>query len=437
MSEIVLGILPPQAIEVEQIVLGSFMLESDCFSLAPIKQEWFYSDKHQTICKAILELQENNDSVDIITVTNRLREQGKLESIGGAYYITMLTSRIASAANIASHVEIVRKKYKRRELIRLVTDVKDKAYNETISIEEITSIMQDGLLSTLDHDVHRVLTLYDGCTEILNRIRQNLKGKSLSGIDTGFQRLNTFTGGWQKTDLVIIAGETGNGKTSLALNHVSTAIKRGVPIAIYSLEMPVVQLVARLISIETDVRSKAILYEKINDNSILNLVDTGINKLKDLPLFFDEKSNNSLEAILNSIRRLYLKYQIELVVVDYIQLVSCGKNDEAGIAEIARKLKNIAKELNITVIALSQLSRDRSDPTPTISRLRGSGQLEEAADIILMPFNAGAYGRSFSEPFENESTEGKIQIIVGKGRNIGTGTFILNFQSDSTKFSDV
>jgi len=436
------GKIPPQAIEVEQAVLGSLMLERDSFYKISdiIKTESFYLEKHQTIFQAIHDLINQGKPIDLLMVTQSLIAAGKLEEIGGPLYITQLTSKVATAAHIEHHSRIIAQKAIARELIRITTIAGAQAYDESIDIEETQSKLQNDLIGLLETGNNCESNISDALSEIKERIEWNKRNIGLSGIGTGLFNYDQFTGGLQKTDLIIIAGESSQGKTSLALTMLKNATMRyKARAAVYSLEMSKSQLVARILSQETDISAKKILNKSLTNeetNKIIK-VSESINKL---PIFFDENSSANIDQICNSIRKLKLKHDINLVVVDYLQLVGSNlknRTDESQIADITRRLKNVAKELNISVIALSQLSRDRMHPKPSKSRLRGSGQIEEAADLVLLIWRPEEYDiDSFSDPHKGIKTAGLAEVIIAKGRNIGTASFLLRFNPETTGFYD-
>lgn len=436
------GKIPPQAIEVEQAVLGSLMLERDAFYRISdiLNTQSFYLDKHQIIFDSIYELINQGKPIDLLMVTQSLIAAGKLEKIGGPVYITELTSKVATAAHIEYHARIIAQKAIARELIRITTTAGAQAYDESIDIEETQSKLQNELIGLLETGNNRESNISDALTEIKDRIQWNQRNSGLSGIGTGLFNYDQFTGGLQKTDLVIIAGESSQGKTSLALTMLKNAVMRyKARAAVYSLEMSKSQLVARMLSQETDIPAKKILNKTLANaeiNQIIKISET----LNSLPVFFDETSSSNIDQICNSIRKLKLKHDINLVVVDYLQLVGSNlknRTDESQIADITRRLKNVAKELNISVIALSQLSRDRLHPKPTKNRLRGSGQIEEAADLVLLIWRPEEYDfDTFGDPHKGIKSDGLAEVIIAKGRNIGTASFLLSFNPETTGFYD-
>ncbi len=426
------GKIPPQAVDIEEAVVASMMLERDCFVNHPVKKEWFYSDGHQKIIECIEEMTNNSIPVDLAQVTKKLKDKGYLADIGGPVYVTKLLRRVSSAAHIEHHIRIIQQEYARRELIRLSAELSKKSFDETLDIDDVFSFAQGELSNIMSFDSEDSSCSYEDATmELIEDLNSTVE----TGIKTGLSKYDNFTGGLHQSDLVIIAGETSQGKTSLAisiLRHI--AVKENVPMAVFSTEMTKKQLVSRMTAQQTGISAKEILYNKINkehkDYLIQELLDA-----KNRPIYFDDQSNNDIDKICTSIRKLKIKHDIQIVLVDFIQDMK-GADTESGVAEIARKLKNIAKELNIVAIGVSQLSRDRNNPRPNMSRLRGSGQLEEKADIIMLIWRPEYYQKNYSEPFENYPTENTAQVIIGKGRNVGIGSFILNFNKPTTNFFD-
>lgn len=424
------GKIPPQAIEIEIAVIGAMMLESDCFVNNPVKPEWFYKDEHQTIISCIKLIVESGNKVDLVHVTKKLNDLGKLDEIGGASGITKFIRNVASAAHIEQHIRIIQQEFVRREIIKLTSEIQSQCYDCSIDLDDIFTKIQ--------HDMSKVMSFGDDQSVTYKQATENLmvqlSNEVETGIKTGLSKYDKFTGGLHLGDLVIIAAETSQGKTSLALTIFKNCALKGFKCAIFSLEMTKEQLVARLTAQQTGICSKSIMYNKL-DNSDKNVVFTELENLKELPIYFDESTTNNIDKICTSIRKLKIKFDIKLVMVDYIQDMK-GANDEAGIAEIGRKLKNIAKELNIAIIAISQLSRDKINPEPNRARLRGSGQLEEKADIVLLLYRPEEYRKTYSEPHEEIETFNTAQIKIAKGRNVGTGSFIVGFNKETTNFYD-
>ncbi len=436
------GKIPPQAVEVEEAVLGALMLERDAYITVAdiIDTRSFYKEEHQKIFEVIKYLSTHGKPIDLLLVTQELKNRNLLDVVGGPMMITQLTSRVATASHIEHHSRIIAQAFVSRELIRITTERGCQAYDQSIDVDETLSGLQNDLISLLETGKSRETTMTDAIREVNERIEWNRKNTGLSGIGTGLYSFDKFTGGLQKTDLIIIAGESSQGKTSLALSMLKNAvIKYKAKAAIYSLEMSKSQLVTRIISQETGISAKKILNRTL-DPSEINHIGQTTRLLNDLPVYFDETSSSTIDQICISIRRLKIKYDISIALVDYLQLVGSGlknKTDESQIAEIARRLKNVAKELNISVIALSQLSRNSANPKPSKNRLRGSGQIEEAADVVLLIWRPEEYDIiEFSEPHAGIFTDGLAECIIAKGRNIGTGSFLLKFNSETTGFYD-
>lgn len=437
------GKIPPQATELEKAVLGALMLERDAYYSINefLNVDSFYLECNQIIFSTIESLIQAGKPIDLLMVTQALKAAGNLDKLGGPMYITELTANVATAAHIEHHARIIAQAATARQLIRICSQRMTQAYDESIDIDETLSALQNDLIGLFDTGKNSEFTISDAIVEISKRIDLNQRNTGLSGIGTGLYKLDQFTGGLQKSDLVIIAGESSQGKTSLALTMLKNAIlKFGAKAAVYSLEMSKSQLVARIIAQETNISAKKILNQFLSKAEINQIAETA-KRLKSLPVYFDESSSSTIDQICSSIRKLKIKHEINLVVVDYLQLVSSGmknRTEESQLADIARRLKNIAKELNISVIALSQLSRgDRSAPKPSANRLRGSGQILEAADIVLTVWRPDTYNiYEFDEPHNGIQTAGLAEIKIDKGRNIGTGSFLLKFAPETTGFYD-
>jgi len=434
------GKLPPQAIDVEEVVLGALMLEQDAIIANPVKVEWFYKEVHQKIVYAILELNNKHKPIDIIQVTQFLKDHGQLEEIGGAVYISQLTRNVASAAHIEFHIRIIYQKFLQREIIRITSEAQNKAFDETIDVDDLIDYLQSQLLSLSNIEQSTIKKIQEGVDEVIKQVHANRESKGVIGIPTGFSLLDKHTGGWQGGDLVVLAGENSQGKTSLALDFVNAAGSAEIPCAIYSMEMNLRQLSARFLSKQSGVSSKRILFNKLYDDELTQLT-SGVAVMSGMPIYVDEKSINTSPSICASIRMLVLRYGIKMVVIDYLQMIKLpnksNRNDSAIIGEICTELKTLAKELNITIFLLSQLRREGSNPMPTVERLRGSGEIEERADIIILIYRPEYYNKPMMpEPYQNLDSEGLAFIKVGKGRNIGVGGFLLQFKKETTTFSN-
>jgi len=438
----ILGKIPPQAPEVEAAVLGALMLEKDAYQKVStiLTVDSFYLENHQILFRTIQNLFNQGKSIDLLVVTQSLKNNDQLEEVGGPLYITQLTSRVASAAHIEHHARIIAQNHIARQIIHITAERGAQAYDPTFDIDDILSDLQNDLIGLVQNGHNSETSMADGLAEIQERIAFNQKNTGLSGLGTGFFKLDKKTGGLQKTDLVIIGGDSSQGKTSFALSILKNAVMNfGARALVFSLEMSRSQLIARILATETGIPSNEILGKCLSYEEAEKIERSTVD-LNALPVYFDEGANTTIDQICNSIRRLVMKKKINLAVVDFIQLVQTGqknKSDEWQIAEVARRLKNIAKEMNIIVIALSQFSRDASNPRPTASRLRGSGQANEASDLTLLIWRPETYKiEEFSEPFRGTPSAGLAECIIAKGRNVGTGAFLLRFNPATTEFSN-
>lgn len=435
------GKIPPQAIELEEAVLGALMLERDSYLVIAeiIGTESFYKEEHQKIFNVIKYLSDNGKPIDLLIVTRELMNRGDLEMIGGPMTITELTSRVASAAHIEFHARIIAQKFMQRELIRICSEVQTKAYDDTIDVDDIMSFLDSQILSMRGCASSQNLSIKNGIEDIKKMMLKNIDSQDSSGLKTGLDYFDRFSGGLQKTDLVIIAGDSSQGKTSLALTIAKNAtLNHGAITAMYSLEMSKMQLISRLISQETGISSKRIINYTIKKDE-LDKIDEASAKLSNMNMYFDEKSTSSISNICSSLRNLKLKYNINLAIIDYLQLVNSdlkGKTDESQIADITRRLKNVAKDLDICIIALSQFSRPTNgNIKPSKGRLRGSGQIEEAADIVMTVWRPETFNiPTIKIANEDVKSAGIAECRIEKGRNIGTCSFFLRFNKETTGF---
>src|SRR6201996_69877 len=444
-----LGKLPPQAVDLEEAVLGALMLEKDALSsvIDILKPEVFYVDKHQRIFNAIHVLFEKSSPVDILTVTAQLRQQGELEMIGGAYYITELTNRVASAANIEFHSRIIIQKFIQRELIRISTEVINNAYEDTTDVLDLLDKAEKNLFDIAQNNLRRDSRKMDDLLHETLKEIEALKDKKdgLTGVASGFTELDRMTSGWQKSDLVIIAARPAMGKTAFVLTCArNAAVDFDKPVVVFSLEMSSVQLVNRLVSGETEIEQ-----EKIRKGTLeeweWQQIHSKIGRLEQAPLIIDDTPALNIFEFRAKCRRLKSQHDIQLIIIDYLQLMhgktdGKGGNREQEIGSISRALKSVAKELNVPVIALSQLSRAvESRPggskKPMLSDLRESGSIEQDADMVLFLYRPEYYGLEFDE--DNNPTQGVGEIIIAKHRNGETGRVRLKFVGKFVKFTDL
>lgn len=444
-----LGKLPPQAVDLEEAVLGALMLEKDALSsvIDILKPEVFYKDSHQKIFAAIRHLFEKSMPVDILTVTAQLRQQGELEMIGGAYYITELTNRVASAANIEFHSRIVIQKHIQRELIRISTEVINNAYEDTTDVLDLLDRAEKNLFDIAQNNLRRDSRKMDDLMHETLKEIEALKNKKdgLTGVASGFTELDRMTSGWQKSDLVIIAARPAMGKTAFVLSCArNAAVDFNRPVVVFSLEMSSVQLVNRLISGETQIEQEKIRKGNLEEWE-WQQIHSKIGRLEQAPLIIDDTPALNIFEFRAKCRRLKSQHDIQLIIIDYLQLMQGkadgkGGNREQEIGSISRALKSVAKELNVPVIALSQLSRavenrPGASKRPMLSDLRESGSIEQDADMVLFLYRPEYYGLEVDE--NNNPTQGVGEVIIAKHRNGETGTVRLKFVGKFVKFTDL
>ncbi|MCJ8211232.1 replicative DNA helicase [Mucilaginibacter sp. RS28] len=444
-----LGKLPPQARDLEEAVLGALMLEKDALSavIDVLKPEVFYVEAHQRIFQAIRLLFERTSPVDILTVTAQLRQQGELEMVGGAYYITELTNRVASAANIEYHSRIIIQKYIQRELIRISSDIINSAYEDTTDVLDLLDKAEKNLFDIAQNNLRRDSRKMDDILHESLREIEALKDKKdgLTGVPSGFTELDRMTSGWQKSDLVIIAARPAMGKTAFVLSCArNAAVDFNKPVVVFSLEMSSVQLVNRLISGETQIEQEKIRKGQLEEWE-WQQIHSKIGRLEQAPLIIDDTPSLNIFEFRAKCRRLKSQYDIQMIIIDYLQLMH-GKSDGKGgnreqeIGSISRALKTVAKELSVPVIALSQLSRavenrPGGSKRPMLSDLRESGSIEQDADMVLFLYRPEYYGLEFDE--DNNPTQGVGEVIVAKHRNGETGRVRLKFVGKYVKFTDL
>lgn len=440
-----LGKLPPQALDLEEAVLGALMLEKNALNAVVefLKPEHFYDDRHKEIYSAILDLFKATEPVDMRTVVHQLRKNGKLEIVGGAYVIPELTSKVSSAANIEYHARVIMEMAIKRELIRVGTEIQTNAYEDTTDVFELLDKTEQAVFEISDSNLRKN---YDNMRNLMARAIQELQllkdhKDGLTGVPSGFTALDRITSGWQRSDLVIIAARPGMGKTAFVVSALrNAAVDFKMPVAIFSLEMASIQLVNRMISAEAELDSEKIKKGNLAEHEWAQLVHK-TSRLSSAPIFIDDTPALSILELRAKCRRLKAEHNIQLVVVDYLQLMrgDQGGNREQEIASISRSLKGIAKELNVPVLALSQLSRGvetrGGDKRPQLSDLRESGSIEQDADIVMFLYRAEYYKITVDE--DGMPTQGVGEVIVAKHRNGSTGTAKLKFVGKYTKFGDL
>ena len=443
-----MGKLPPQAGDLEEAVLGALMLERDAINdiIDILKPESFYRENHQKIFSAIQELFQNSQPIDILTVTTELRKRGELELVGGAYYISFLTNRVASSANIQFHARIISQKHILRELIRISSATIRDAYEESTDVFNLLDKAESDLFTVAQGNIRKD---FSSMSEVIKEsiasieaARKNQDG--VSGVPTGFTALDRVTSGWQKSDMVVIAARPGMGKTAFVLSMArNMAVEFSVPVAIFSLEMASVQLVNRLISGETGIKGEKLRKGDLKDYEFTEL-HSKIKKLSTAPIYIDDTPSLSVFELRAKARRLKQKHGIQCIIIDYLQLMTAGGDNRSGnreqeISTISRTIKTIAKELEIPILALSQLSRAvetrGGDKKPMLSDLRESGAIEQDADIVSFIYRPEYYDITQDE--DGNPTQGIGQIIIAKHRNGALDTVSLKFVKEFAKFDNL
>ena len=438
----------PQALEVEKAVLGALMIDRDAYLLISelLCPESFYEPRHQKIFDAVRQLSMNEKPIDVLTVTEQLSRNGVLEEIGGPGYIAELSSRVATSANIEYHANIVAEKYLSRQLITYTNTIGKKAFDETCDpkdvVAEAESMLFDIAQTNVKKDYVHVSPLIKEASQIMMAASKN--NGDVTGISTGYKRLDELTSGWQNSDLVIIAGRPAMGKTAFALSMAKNiAADQKIPMAFFSLEMSGVQLVNRLIANNCEIEGMKILNGSLNEEE-WERFDKHIQHLIDAPLYIDDTPGLSVFELRTKAMRLVREHKIKLVMVDYLQLMNANgmrfNNRQEEVSTISRSLKILAKELDIPVLALSQLNRGLESRTgadgkrPMLSDLRESGAIEQDADMVIFVHRPEKFG--LTQGPNGEDYLGKAEIIIAKHRKGATDTVLLNFKGEYTRFEN-
>lgn len=444
-----IGRIPPQAIDLEQAVLGAMMIDNLALNNAIDilrTKDAFYDPKHQVIFEAISELYQTTNPIDLLTVTEQLRKLGSLEIAGGAYYISTLTNKVASSAHVEHHSRIIIEKYIQREVIGISSDILKEAFDETKDVFNVLSKAEELLFEIAQNNMKKsydtMQVAMKGAMEEIVKARENKDG--VSGIPTGFKDLDRITSGWQRSDMIVVAARPGMGKTAFVLSMArNIAVDYELPVALFSLEMSSVQLVKRLISSEAEIDAVKLRKGNIEDHEFQQ-INTKIGNLAKAPIFIDDTPGISIFELRAKCRRLKQKHDIDIVIIDYLQLMTGGTNKSIGnreqeISHISRSIKEIAKELNIPVIVLSQLNRSveqrGGDKKPVLSDLRESGAIEQDADIVSFIYRPEYY--DLLEDENGNPTQGQGQIIIAKHRNGVTDTVKLKFIGKYAKFDNI
>lgn len=443
------GKIPPQALELEEAVLGAMLIDKKGVDevIDLIQPEAFYKSAHQTIFEAIFQLFQDSQPIDLLTVSSELRKRGKLESIGGEYYLVQLSQRVASSAHIEFHARIILQKFIQRSLIKISNEIIESAYKESTDVFDLLDEAESKLYDVTQGNIKKSSESAQNLVlEAKKKIEEISKREGLSGISTGFEKLDKLTSGWQPSDLIIIAARPGMGKTALTLSMArNIAVLKQIPVAFFSLEMSSIQLITRLISAETGLSSEKLRTGKLADHEWQQL-NVKVTDLEKAPLYIDDTPSLSIFDLRAKARRLASQHQIKLIIVDYLQLMTAGASTKTGnreqeISTISRNLKALAKELEIPVIALSQLSRAvetrGGTKRPMLSDLRESGAIEQDADIVSFIYRPEYYNIDEWDDEERSPAQGQAEFIVAKHRNGGLDNIRLKFIGHLGKFEDL
>jgi len=441
-----MGKVPPQAVELEEAVLGAMMLEKDAALdvLDVLRIESFYVESHQLIFKALGLLASQQKPIDILTVTEELRKSGDLDKVGGPFYISQLTSRVGSAAHVEYHAHIIAQKYIQRELIRVSSEIQSKAYDPSVDVQDLLDFSETQLFEIANGNIKsQTEIIKDVVKDSIRSIEEASKrADGMSGVPSGFNSLDKVTSGWQRSDLVIIAARPSMGKTAFVLSMArNMAVTHNMGVVVFSLEMANVQLVNRLIAAETELSSEKIRNGKLEDYEWEQL-EHKIGPLQASPLFVDDTPAISIFELRAKLRRISSQHKLDIVIIDYLQLMTgtaeTKGNREQEVSMISRGLKALAKEMNVPVLALSQLNRSvemrAGDKRPQLSDLRESGAIEQDADIVLFIHRPEKYG--ITEDAEGNSTKGLAEIIIAKHRNGEVTDVNLRWRAELAKFED-
>ncbi len=437
----------PQAVDVEQAVLGAMFLDRDAVNLAAenLQENYFYKPGHRKIFSAMLELFEKDAEIDPISVADVLKKRNQFEEIGGHVYLTEIVNSTPTSANIQYHLEIIKQKALSRMLIRTCENIITKAYDQDKEIDELLDEAESKIFDISERRLKKGFdSIRDIVTRTFNRIdnlhKMNISG--ITGVPTGYKKLDEYTAGLQQSDLIILAGRPSMGKTAFALNLArNAAVDHGIAVGFFSLEMSADALAMRLLCTEAKVNMMNVRTGRLSSDEIDRLTEHAP-KLMQAPIFIDDTPGMNVLELRAKARRLKAEHNIQFIIIDYLQLMEGhkGENRQQEITHISRSLKAIAKELDVPVLALSQLSRavESRDKTkrPQLSDLRESGAIEQDADVVFFVYRPEYYG-IMEFPDTGESTHNMCEIIIGKQRNGPTGNVRLTFLKEFGKFADI
>src|SRR5690349_124422 len=432
LSSMVYGKVPPQAKDLEEAVLGAVMIEKSAFDtiVEILKPECFYVEAHQRIFMAMQSLANKSQPIDILTVAEELRSKEELEMVGGPYYVTRLTNSVVSSANIEAHARIILQKFIQRELIRISGEIIGDAYEDSTDVFDLLDDAESKLFEITNNHLRKNFDSIDSVlVKTIQRIEDMRNRKEdITGVPTGFATLDRITYGWQQTDLIILAARPSVGKTAFALNLARSAAlhpTKPTGVAFFSLEMSASQLVQRILSAESEIWLEKIARGKLEEYEMKQLFQKGIQKLSTAPIYIDDTAALNIFELRAKCRRLKSKHNVGLILIDYLQLMSGAGDNKNGnreqeISRISRDLKGLAKELQVPIIALSQLSRavesrKEGNKMPQLSDLRESGAIEQDADMVMFLYRPEYYDITANE--FGESNKGETHVRIAKHRN--------------------
>jgi replicative DNA helicase len=442
------GRIPPQAVDIEEVVLGALLIQSDAIYLVMdvLSPESFYKPEHGSIFGAIVNLCTNQSAIDILTVSEQLKSDNLLDNVGGVSYLSSLTSRVATSAHLEFHAKIIQQKYIQRELIKASAEIQAKSFDLSEDVDELINYAEQRIFEISEGNIKKetvkIDSLLGNALDEIYKARNREDG--LLGVPSGFSELDRYTSGWQNSDLVIVAARPSMGKTAFVLSMArNIAVDHNRPVALFSLEMSNMQLVNRLIAAEAEIAGDKIRNGRLQDYEWKQL-ETRIKSLENAPIFVDDTPAISIFELRAKARRLVQTHRVQAIIIDYLQLMTAGVNmkgnREQEVSTISRSLKAIAKELNIPILALSQLNRSvetrsTSDKRPQLSDLRESGAIEQDADLVLFIHRPDYYG--LHEDKQGNIRTGQAEIIIAKHRNGATGSCWLSFKQEFAKFTDI
>ncbi|MFI3295369.1 MAG: replicative DNA helicase [Rikenellaceae bacterium] len=442
------GLIIPNVVEIEEAVLGALMLEKNAILQVQdvLRPESFYVDAHQTIYQAVLDLSAAIQPIDLLTVGQQLQRKNELQKVGGPAFLAALTQKIGSAAHLEFHAKIVAQKFVQRELITAATEIQKRSFSDEYDIDELINMAESQIFNIAEGNIKRDMqTAKDVVAKAILKIEEAAqKPDGLSGVPSGFAEIDRRTLGWQQSDLIIIAARPSMGKTAFVLTLArNISVGNNIPVAFFSLEMSSVQLIMRLIMAESGLEGSKLKNGRLSPDEWKHL-EGAVKPLSQAKLFIDDTPALSIFEFRSKARRLKLQHNIEIIVIDYLQLMTAGISDGRGSREqevsmISRSLKAIAKDLDVPIIALSQLNRAAAENSggskrPQLSHLRESGAIEQDADIVAFIHRPEYYGMTVDE--EGNSCEGLAEFIFAKHRNGAVGIDKLRFVANQAKFID-